>query len=110
MVAALQVKLVSRGAFGRAPGEAGTLLAGKAEPEVFRNLTGDLFLYRDKVREPAIVLVSPDLGAGGGLHQVGLDGEDVASLDDSSGEQHPDLEVAADFLRVNLAPFKLEDG
>src|SRR5688572_7454727 len=61
VVAALEVKLVSLGILGGAPGHPLLLFAARTQAELVRDLPGDIFLHRQNLSELAVVLLTPKL-------------------------------------------------
>ena len=62
-----------------------------------------------QVRELPVILFTPDLRGPRDIHQLRLDIQRLAALQDAPGEHRAHTELAPDFLRVNLLPFVTRD-
>src|SRR5712664_512327 len=110
VVATLQIQLISLSILCEVSGQPFLLLTLQPQAQLVGDLTGDIFLYGQDVGELAVVLLAPQFGAVPDVHQVHADGQGFAALRDSPRQNRADIEVASNFLRVNIAAFIAEDG
>ena len=103
VVAAPQVGLIRLRALGEALREPRFLLSAQLEPERARDLGGHLLLHREDVVHLPVVLIAPELRLGLRVHQLRLDHEHVAALEDAPRHDGARVHVSPDLAGIAMA-------
>src|SRR5215831_9092138 len=85
-------------------------LACKPRSQLLSNGFRDFFLYKQRVREWAVVLLSPELRASAGIDEVRLDDQLIADLLHSPRQHAVDGELAPQAFIVELLPLVAKGG
>ena len=73
VVATLEIKLISLGAFGVPSGQSFLIFTGQLQAQLVSDLAGDCFLHREKIRRVSNVLRAPNVGVVTRIDQFSAD-------------------------------------
>ena len=84
------------------PSESYLFVLCKSHSQTARNFGGYIVFDSEDVRHLPLVLLSPQLRPVSYSYELGCYDQDVASLENSSGQDGSDVQISADLHRINV--------